>query len=93
MSATNNQSLVFEAHGREFAIYLKRTPALFTILGIAVSKRTDDDFEAIIDRVEIDALGCQFSELGVIDYAIVCGATVTFLGTCFRGNFGNASKM
>ena len=95
MSATNStgQALTFEAHGTEYRVYLRRTPALFTILSVPPHDRKDEDFANIIEGVAIgvgDAIA--FAELRAIDYAIVCGAVIAFLARCANRSFGGGSR-
>ena len=90
-----NQAFVFDAHGRSYAIELRRTPALFSLLSKQLDERTDDDFDKIIERIEVDGDEYAFADLGSVDYAIVIGAIPSFLSTCVRVNFGaglNSSK-
>ena len=100
MSATNSmgQALTFEAHGTEYRVYLRRTPALFTILSVPPHDRKDEDFANIIEGVAIGEDGdlafsnVSFAELDAIDYAIVCGAVIAFLARCANRSFGGGSR-
>ena len=94
MSATNRkQAIRFDVDGAVFQIFLKRTPSVFGILGIHPDKRTDADYEKIIDEIRIDDEVQAFAELGNADYIIVTGQVFAFLARWgLRTDSGRGSR-